>query len=68
MGEADDTGGEPVMTGTFRLSLIICPSSSLIIKHAFGAPGAELGSAGFGQAGGTVLAERQIQFGARMTF
>jgi hypothetical protein len=37
-------------------------------QHAFGAPGAELGSAGFGQAGGTVLAERQIQFGVRMTF
>lgn len=37
-------------------------------QHAFGAPGAELGSAGFGQAGGTVLPERQIQFAARMTF
>jgi len=41
---------------------------NLFNQHAFTAPGAVLGSSGFGIAGSTVAAERQIQFGLRFIF
>jgi hypothetical protein len=41
---------------------------NLFNQHAFGIPPAVLGSPGFGVANGTVLSERQIQFGLRLIF
>jgi len=41
---------------------------NLFNQHAFGVPGQVLGSGSFGVSSGTVLPERQIQFGLRFVF